>query len=257
MVYNMREIILAIIRGFAMEKNLTGLILAGGLGTRLSGILPDAPKALARIKDRPFIDYLLDRLAFCGLERVIICTGYMARQIEKHVGESYKGMEIFYSREAEPLGTGGALRFALPLIESEAVLALNGDTYCSADIGEFYGFHNLKNACASMVLAEVESSSASGIVEIDGAGRIIRFREKEPESGPCLVNAGIYLIEKDMISDIPRHKTISLEYEIFPEWINRDFFGFECGCGLIDIGTPEGYGRAVEAGLPVKGSALW
>jgi D-glycero-alpha-D-manno-heptose 1-phosphate guanylyltransferase len=232
-----------------MTGKTTAVILAGGLGTRLRKVVPDIPKPLAEIGGRPFIEHLLDMLADYAIKDAVICTGHLAELIEERLGAGYRGIEITYSKEARPLGTGGALRLALPIIKKSRALVLNGDSYCPADIKKFYEFHNKKNADISMVLAKADSSSASGVVETDDNGRVVSFREKKEEKAPCMVNAGIYLLERALIRKIPPGAQISLEKEIFPLWTDIKFFGFPCGAGLIDIGTPDGYKRARERGL--------
>lgn len=107
---------------------IAAYILAGGSGTRLRQAVADRPKALAEILGRPYAYHLLDRLADQGLRRAVFCTGHMAEQLERGLGESYRGVELLYSREDEPLGTGGALALALLRHPSALALVINGDS---------------------------------------------------------------------------------------------------------------------------------
>src|SRR5689334_8542197 len=108
-------------------NDVPALILAGGFGTRLRSVLPDTPRVLAGVNGRPFLACLLDSLADAGVRDVILCTGYRAEQVEREFGSRYGQLSLRYSRETQPLGTGGALRQAVALTQAESVLALNGD----------------------------------------------------------------------------------------------------------------------------------
>ncbi len=110
--------------------NVTAAVLAGGLGTRLRGVLADCPKVLAPVKGKPFLAYLLEHLAGQGLRDVVLCVGYGSEQVEAVFGRSYAGLRLAYSCEPAPLGTAGAVRLALPMLESDPVLVMNGDSFC-------------------------------------------------------------------------------------------------------------------------------
>src|SRR5689334_3321740 len=112
----------------------TAAILVGGLGTRLRSLIADRPKPLAEVHGRPFLIYLLDQLAAAGLHEIVLCSGYRAEQIEAALGDHYKALNLHYSQETELLGTAGALRLALPLLKSNTVVVLNGDSMCECDL---------------------------------------------------------------------------------------------------------------------------
>lgn len=122
---------------------IEALILAGGKGTRLASVLSDKPKVLAEVGGRPFLSYLLDQLSDGGFERVVLCVGHQAGIVQDAFGATYRRLKLEYSEESIPLGTGGALRRAFPLISSDPVLVMNGDSYCDLDlrdfVKEFYG----------------------------------------------------------------------------------------------------------------------
>src|SRR5262249_3816942 len=141
----------------------TAVILAGGLGTRLRTALPDKPKGLAPVGNRPFVLHLLDQLAPAAIKRVIFCTGYLAEQYPRALGRRYRGMSLRYSRESHPLGTGGALGLAASALGSaDPVLVLNGDSYFDVPIREFGAWHAERNARASVALGFVSNVSRFG-----------------------------------------------------------------------------------------------
>ncbi|MSM40311.1 MAG: NTP transferase domain-containing protein [Geobacter sp.] len=222
--------------------DITAVVLAGGLGTRLRDAVADRPKVLAEVNDRPFITYLLDQLADAEVHRVVLCTGYMAEQVSATLGGSYRGMELLYSPENSPLGTGGALRLALPLIGSDPLLVMNGDSYCQSDLARLLDAHRAGQAAASLVLARVEDVGRYGAVDVSTAGVITHFSEKGSRQGHGLINAGIYLINRAVIEAITGNEAVSLEREIFPALISRhDLQGVVTRGRFIDIGIPSDY----------------
>ncbi len=225
-----------------MLSRVCGVILAGGLGTRLKSVVSDRPKVLAPVAGRPFLSYLLDQIADAGIKRVILCTGYLAGMIEAEFGKSYRSIGISYSIEESPLGTAGALRNCLGEISSDDALILNGDSYCDADIAGFCRWCFDKGVKAGILLNGINDTRR---VNVDDAGRITGFVEKG-RGGPGLINAGIYLIDKGLISDIPPARTVSLETDCFPNWSAAGvLFGFAAAVKrFIDIGTPESYQEA-------------
>jgi NDP-sugar pyrophosphorylase family protein len=225
--------------------DVTAAILAGGLGTRLRSVVGDRPKVLAEVGGRPFLTYLLDQLARAGAREVVLLTGYGADQVRDALGESYAGMRLSYSTEPMPLGTGGALRWALPRLASPAVLLLNGDSCCDVELGDFWRFHREYGADVSLVLARVADASRFGRVETERGGRVARFVEKGPSGAAGWVNAGIYLIERPLIAELPLLRPLSLEHDLFPGWVKaRHVRGFRCRGRFLDIGTPQSYAAA-------------
>jgi NDP-sugar pyrophosphorylase family protein len=223
---------------------MTAVILAGGLGTRLRSVIPDKPKVLADVGGRPFIEYLLDQLARNGVQTVVLCTGYMADQIQNHLGSVYNKMALYYSHESHPLGTGGALRLALPMLESDTVLVLNGDSYCGARFDEFMLWHDAHRSNATILLTETDDTRRYGRVQIDDEGRILQFLEKTDTQGPGWINAGIYLVKRQMIESIGIGRPVSIEREVFPDWIGKGLYGFRSEARLWDIGVPSAYAQA-------------
>jgi D-glycero-alpha-D-manno-heptose 1-phosphate guanylyltransferase len=223
---------------------VTAVILAGGRGTRLRGVVADRPKVVAPVGGRPFLTHLFDRLDAVGLREVVLCTGYLAQQIVALFGDSYRGLRLGYSREAAPLGTGGAIRLALCQTQSDPVLVLNGDSYCDVDIRDLWRSHHMHPAVATLTLVEVPDTGRYGRVHLDDGGRVVAFEEKGGVPGPGWINAGVYLLSRRFLAEIPAARPLSLEQEIFPAWAGRGLYGYPCGARLLDIGTPDAYAEA-------------
>src|SRR5947208_13466062 len=174
-------------------------VLCGGAGIRLRPVLADRPKSMALIAGRPFLQLLLEKLRCQGVGDVILGTGYMAEKIESYFGSGNKlAMHIRYSREHEPLGTGGALKLAEPLI-SDPVLVLNGDSYVEWSLVPMLELFTAKDADLVLVLQAVTDVTRYGSVALDQDGRVIEFIEKGAEAGAGLINAGVYLLRKQIV----------------------------------------------------------
>jgi histidinol-phosphate phosphatase family protein len=221
-------------------------VLAGGLGTRLRSLVADRPKALAQVHGRPFLGFLLDQLAAAGFRSVIFCTGYLGEQIRHAFGERYESLRLRYSQEPKPLGTAGALRFALPQITSDPVLVLNGDSFCGIDLKSYVRWHCDRGAAGSMVLTRVLSSERYGSVKLDKDASIARFSEKQQSTGPGWINAGIYLLSHKILASIPEGENVSLEHDVFPDWTGRGLYGYYSRAHFLDIGTPEAFSSAEQ-----------
>ena len=227
-------------------SQITVAILAGGLGTRLKPIIKDKQKVLAPVNNNYFLKYLLIQLNKAGFKNVVLCTGYLGDQVEEKFGNKNDNIEIVYSKESTQLGTAGALKFALPLLKSEIILVMNGDSYCDFDLKEFVEFHFNKKANASLIVSYVSDTSRYGSVKLDSNDAIIGFDEKKQGSGPGWINGGIYILNRSLLFDIPEDTTVSLEKEVFPNWIKKSFYGYKSDGGFIDIGTPESYKQAEQ-----------
>jgi NDP-sugar pyrophosphorylase family protein len=203
------------------------------------------PKPMLPIGDRPFLDYVIEYLRWQGVSDIVLSVCYRAEVVEQHFGSgSGHGVRIRYSRESEPAGTAGALRYAAAILEAPTWLVMNGDSFVFVDLATMLGFHRKKGAKATLALARVSDSARFGRVHLSSDGAIERFEEKS-QSGPGLVNAGVYLIERRVVSSIPE-RARSLEREVFPALVGRGAYGFLVEGPLIDIGTPEEYRRVAE-----------
>jgi len=224
--------------------SMTAVILAGGMGTRLRPVVANRPKVLAPVRRRPFLAYLLDQLAAADLKYVVLSTGYMAEQVHAAFGNTYGRLQLVYSQETEPLGTAGALRLTMPLLKSDPVLVMNGDSFCQVNLRNFWVWHCKLGANATMVLAKGSNTAHYGQVDVDRDGFVTRFIEKGGTDTPGWINAGIYLLSHSFILTIPSNGAVSLEREIFPAWIGRGLYGYRNGGHFLDIGTPEAYATA-------------
>jgi NDP-sugar pyrophosphorylase family protein len=226
------------------QESTTALILAGGLGTRLRPVVADRPKVLARVNGRPFVQYIFDQLIEAGFQEVVICAGYMGDVVKRVLGSVYDKLNIRYSLEKEPLGTGGAIRLALPMIETKQVMALNGDSYVDVRLSDYLNWHENMKIKASLLIAKVNDTDRYGCVQKDEVDRIVNFQEKGVVAGPGWINAGIYLFDKDVLKKKLKKKYISLEHDILPTLAGHQLFGYPCEAKFIDIGVPESYSEA-------------
>lgn len=222
------------------------VILCGGLGTRLRPIVSDRPKALAKIGETAFLDILIGNIRRQGFRNIILCVGHLRDQIKTHLNHNGKEHDITFSEEVEPLGTGGALKKAKSLIRSNPFMVLNGDSICKINFSDFYGFHASKGGILSMALVRSKIARGSGGVTVDGSQRITSFRERVADGrSECLVNAGIYFMQRGIFSRMPDKNKFSLEHDLFPKLVaTGECYGFITDGELIDIGTPEGYKKA-------------
>jgi NDP-sugar pyrophosphorylase family protein len=226
------------------SRSLRAFVLCGGLGTRLRTVVSDRPKSMALVAGVPFLELLLRMLRAEGIQEVVLGTGHMAEQIERHFGNG-QGLDLLirYSREHKPMGTGGALKLAEEQL-SDPVVVLNGDSYAEWKLGSLLKFFDGKEAALVMVLQAVADVSRYGSVAIDSDGRVIEFVEKGRRAGAGLINAGVYLLRKEIIAGLPAGKAVSLEKDVFPELLSGKVYGFVSGGLFIDIGIPADLERA-------------
>lgn len=224
------------------------IVLAGGFGTRLRSLFSDRPKILVPINGVPFLRCYVDWLRGFGARRIVLSLGYLADLVTQYIqSENWNGLEIETHVEASPLGTGGAVRDALPLIRSETALVTNGDSVARVDLCRFVEFHRRKNARVSMVLTHQPDVSQSGVVETASDDSVTSFAEKpERSAAGGYINAGLYLMHREAIAEIPGGRPVSIERDVFPKFCGRGFYAMKGEFAFIDIGTPESYGRAGE-----------
>jgi NDP-sugar pyrophosphorylase family protein len=228
-------------------ESVTAAVLAGGLGTRLRSVIADRPKVLAPIAGRPFLAYLLDQLGRAGVRKAVLLIGHQADQVRDAFGAFHSGMRLTYSEEEQPLGTGGAIRLALPQIAGETILLLNGDSYCELDLTAFWHFHRERHARFSLALTQVENAARFGRVVTGPHERIEQFEEKSPTPTAGQINAGIYLVSRTLLEPIPPGRALSLERDLMPQWVTQgQAFGFPAGGRFLDIGIPAAYAEAEQ-----------
>lgn len=226
---------------------MKAVILAGGLGKRLRRAVRDRPKSMALVLGKPFLEYQVEQLRKYHIIKIVLCVGYLADQIKSYFKDGSKfGVDIRYAVEEEPLGTAGALRNAGHHLENEAFLVLNGDSYSEIDITRFIQFHRKKGGMGTILLSRVSQGQDYGLMKVDEDDRIIGFLEKpEKISSDSIINAGIYLLEPEVLSYIPEGKQVSLEKKTFPHLLqeNVPLFGYLTSDYFIDIGTPQNYAQ--------------
>ena len=224
------------------RKPLEAMILVGGKGTRLQNMVSDRPKPLAEVAGRPFVEWLVIALQAQGVRRLIFCTGYMSEVIEAHFGDGRQwGMEILYSRDPIPLGTAGAIRYALGQVRSDRFLVRNGDSYCRVNVSSLEEAHVARGACASLWLVPVDDCRRYGWVEIGEDGAVQAFHEKPSEKHDGLISAGVYLLEREVVESIPEGLSISIETDFFPRLIGNGLYAVVGKGPFLDIGIPEAY----------------
>ncbi len=218
------------------------LVLVGGKGTRLSAVVSDVPKPMAPIQGKPFLEFILNYLQKSGFRKVVLLTGHMAETISGYFGNGEKfGLNIRYSHESQPLGTGGAIRQAMLLGQEQTSLILNGDTFYNIDYKEFVSRSTAK---VSIALHQVPSVSRYGAVQVDADHNVTAFTEKNSSAHAGEINAGIYLVDRSLAADIPEG-FVSLETDVFPRLVQqRQVQGVSMRGQFIDIGIPEDYSRA-------------
>lgn len=232
--------------GTCDSDGFTAVVLAGGLGTRLRSVVGDRPKALAPVGDEPFLGLLLDQLAAAGCRRVVLCTGHLGDQIEREFGREHGGVPLVYSRESTPLGTGGALRLCLPLLEDDAVLVTNGDSYVDADLRGFVA-RARGRAGASLLAVEVADTARYGRLDLrranDGSLQVVACREKGVVGrGP--IHAGLVWLPVRHLAALPSDRPVSFETEVLPALLAEGLTAELVDAPFLDIGVPADFAAA-------------
>ncbi len=224
--------------------NIDVAVLAGGLGTRIRGVLGDTPKVLAPVAGRAFLGHLLDYLGTYGARRVVLCLGHLADRVTAWLarGDSAGSMDVVCQIEPRPLGTAGALGFVRSELRSGTVLVVNGDTFLDADLRAFVASHRLSGADASVLCVTVEDAARYGRVEIGPDSRIRRFVEKGPGSGT--INAGVYLFSAAFLDRLTAAGAVSLERDVLEKAPPGSLHAHVAKARFIDIGTPESLAAA-------------
>lgn len=219
-----------------MIKPKEAIVLCGGLGTRLRSVISDVPKPMAPIKDRPFLAFVLEYLKRQNITKVVLAVSYKYEIIQEYFGDSYLGMEIVYSIESEPLGTGGAISQALNLISETEAYVLNGDTIFEIDLSLL----KLGAGQICVALKHMKNFDRYGSVDVDSSGNIIAFNEKKFTTNG-LINGGIYLVSKDIFGTFGVSGRFSFE-----EFFQTNFKALGARACVfdgyfIDIGIPQDY----------------
>lgn len=230
-----------------MMNDVKAVLLVGGLGSRLRSVLPSTPKALASVGNRSFLQLLVGQLRSQGIRRLVMCTGYLADQIENEFGDGHAlDVTIEYSKEEQPLGTAGAIRLAQHLLRDvPEFVVMNGDSFLEVDFRNLLDFHRDHQAVATIAVRRVGNARRYGTVHIDANGRVIGFAEKTGSDVPGVVNGGVYIFNHALFQNIPELSG-SLERDVFPRLLDQGVYAHEQHGMFIDIGTPADYLRAQQ-----------
>jgi mannose-1-phosphate guanylyltransferase len=236
------------------------VILAGGFGTRLRPLSCTRPKLLFPIGNKPLLDWTLKNLSKNDVDEVILAVNYMAEAFIHRYGNTAYHMKLHYSRETVPLGTGGPLKKAEDLIgHGEPFLVLNGDIFTTINYAEVVKKHKKNDAIATIMLYKVEDPSRYGTVELTKNNRVIKFVEKPPKGkAPShLINAGIYVLEPEILNYIPTGQRVSIEREVFPKLVTKKkLFAYHFEGLWVDIGKHEDYLRANQLLLDAEAKKM-
>lgn len=228
---------------------MEAILLAGGLGTRLQSVVPDLPKPMAPIRGRPFLAILLDDLIRAGFTTAVLAVGYRHEVIRDFFGEHYRSLSLIYSIEREPLGTGGAIALALKHISAPHCFVVNGDTFLELDYRAMLVSHLEENSTLTVAVLKVSDAGRYGALDIKG-NRILGFIEKG-RFGPTMINGGIYLISRDLLSRYSFPSAFSFETDLLMMHVHElKPLAFPTVGIFIDIGVPEDYHRAQELFTP-------
>lgn len=221
------------------------IVLAGGFGTRLKTVVSDIPKPMAPVAGIPFLEYVLRYLSHQGITHLVLAVGHLREQIIGHFGDSFEGMDISYSEEVDPLGTGGGILQACGFLKGKRAFVVNGDTFFHVDLAKLETLHVQKGAALTLALKPMHRFERYGTVETDANGKVEGFLEKQyRESG--LINGGVYCLETTLFEDrMP--KVFSFEKDVLERRVREGvIYGVESDTYFIDIGIPEDYQKAQE-----------
>lgn len=227
---------------------MQAIVLVGGEGTRLRPLTDEVPKPALTLVDRPFLAYMVEWLATHGVTEAVLACGFQPGRLREALGDGeHGGVKLTYVTEPERRGTAGAIRFAAEALGErleDRFFALNGDVLTDLDLTALRRSHEERGARASIGLYGVEDSSAFGLVDCDAAGTVLDFREKTGEAAPGAINAGAYVLEREVLDLIPPGREFSIETEVFPRLVGEGLCALTLSGYWMDIGVPERYLQA-------------
>lgn len=222
---------------------MQAIILAGGLGTRLRGVVPDLPKPLAPVSGKPFLSIVLEQLRAQGFASAVLSVRYRHELIHDVFGDHFDGLALAYAVEERPLGTGGAIRLAARACSEPDLFVLNGDSYTELDFANMQARHREAQSLLTVCAVEMADTARYGRLQIENS-RITGFSEKDA-CGPGLINAGVYLMRRDLLETLALPEVFSFERDVLQAGIGglRPLVYLTRG-RFIDIGVPDDYARA-------------
>jgi mannose-1-phosphate guanylyltransferase len=221
------------------------VVLVGGEGTRLRPLTYLTVKAMVPVLNKPFLQYTIRHLGHHNINEIILAIGYRPDRITEYFSDEKPfGVKLVYSIETDPLGTAGAVKNAQSYID-DRLLVMNGDIFTDLNITDMLQFHDNKGAKVTIALTPVEDPTRFGVVEIDGNQRVTRFIEKPRREDVTsnMINAGLYIIEREVLERIPEGQRCMFEYSIFPSLVNEGgpVYGYTTDAYWMDTGTPKKY----------------
>lgn len=226
-------------------QGLKAVILVGGPGTRLQPLTFNTPKSIVPVMNRPFMEHTIVYLRKFGIEDIILTLNYLPEAIQNYFGDGSRcGVSLTYCLEQEPLGTAGAVKNTETYLDNTFIV-LNGDVFTDMDLADMIARHRANKAIASISLHWVDNPSAFGVVETGDDQRVKRFIEKPPpgEETTNWINAGIYVLEPDVLEHVPANTHYMFERGLFPHLLEtgRAVYGYPFRGYWMDMGTPEKY----------------
>ncbi len=224
---------------------MKAVVLAGGEATRLRPLTCNTPKVMVPVLNRPFLEHLIGYLKRHNIVDIILAAGRLPGQVVDYFGDgSQFGVRLAYSTEGFPMGTAGAVKNAQGLID-DAFFVFNGDVFTDIDLSDMMRLHRRNRAIASLALTPVDDPTIYGVVETDSQGIIRRFLEKpnRDEVTTTMINAGIYILEPDILDFITPDAFSMFERDVFPPLLETDhvMYSYPSHDYWIDMGTPEKY----------------
>jgi NDP-sugar pyrophosphorylase family protein len=228
------------------HEDLDVMLLVGGLGTRLRSVIGEhTPKPLALVRGRPFLWYLLRTVADQGFRHVILATSHLSESFQTDL-QSYvpDGLDVRFSFETSPRGTGGAIVEGLPTVNTDPFIVMNGDSFIKVSLDAMLKAHHAAGAVATVALLEVPNVARYGTVLAEKDGSITAFQEKSGLEEPGWINGGVYVLSKAALDPVATEQTSSIEKDVFPYWVGKGLHSFKVQSPFIDIGLPETYEAA-------------
>lgn len=224
------------------------IILAGGLGTRLKSVVNEVPKVMAPVEGKPFLEYTLEYLNKFDINNVILAVGYKYEMIQNYFKDKYKKLNIKYSIETEPLGTGGAIKKAMNYSNEEDIIVINGDIIIKINYNDFYLKHKNKkenNMNNMIAVKKMKDFSRYGIVELDENNYVSNFKEKQ-YTKEGYINVGAYILNIDSFKNI-KENVFSIEKDYFEKIVDKNkILSYQYDDIFLDIGIPEDYNKAKD-----------
>ena len=224
---------------------MKAVILIGGEATRLRPLTCNTPKAMVPVLNTPFLEHVIAHLSKHQVKDIILAQGTLSQSIEGYFKDGSRfGVRLTYTVEDEPMGTGGAVKNAEKYLD-ETFMVLNGDIFTDLDITAMIYFHRERKAKVTIASTPVDDPTLYGLIETNAHDRVTRFVEKPSRSQVTtnMINAGTYILEPDVLSQIPPHTNFSFERELFPLLLDQGepIYAHPSSAYWIDIGTPEKY----------------